>query len=192
MTKLTVKTTHSFWVIFFLLGFWILTAHFAEAYEKMVFGVVEKITFIPEDVTLSAKLDTGAKTSSLGVIEMKIIEENHQKWIHFAVNTKKGKIFFTKKLEGYKKIKIRQPEKKIDPLHRGYVSRPVVFMEVRLGDRQQLIAVNLANRKNFIYPFLLGRDAINQLGGIIDPSQRFTIKKQKKQAFQVEQPIQPI
>ena len=159
--------------------FFLLIAHFAEAYEKMVFGVVEKITFIPENVTVSAKLDTGAKTSSLGVVEMKIQEENKEKWVHFAVNTKKGVVYFTKKLEGYKKIKIRHAEKKINKLDRGYVSRPVVLMEVQLGDRRQVIEVNLANRKNFIYPFLLGRVAIAQLGGIIDPSQRFTAKKIK-------------
>lgn len=160
--------------------------------NKMVFGVVEKITFIPENVTLSAKLDTGAKTSSLGIIEMKIVEEDHgkgnEKWVHFTVNTKKkGKIYFAKKLEGYTKIKIRQPEKKIDPHERGYFSRPVVLMEIRLGDKQQLIPVNLANRKNFIYPFLLGRDAITQLGGIIDPSQRFIAKKVK-----ISSSIQPV
>lgn len=165
---------------FCLLVFGLLTAYIAEAYEKMVFGVIEKITLLPEDVTLSAKLDTGAKTSSLGVVEMKTTEEDHVKLIHFAVNTKKGKVYFTKKLEGYQKIKIRQPEKKVDPLQRGYMTRPLVFMEVRLGDRQAVIPVNLANRKNFIYPFLLGRDAITKLGGIIDPSQKFTAQPQSQ------------
>lgn len=146
----------------------------------MVLGVVEKINLLPENVRISAKLDTGAKTSSLGVTDMTIVEESHEKWVHFAVNTKKnGKIYFKRKLEGYTKIKIREPEKNMHASSKDYVSRPVVYMEVRLGDKQELISVNLANRQNFIYTFLLGRDAIKQLGGIIDPSQRFTLKRSK-------------
>lgn len=175
-----LKTVRTSLCLLFL-GFFILTAYVAEAYEKMVFGVVEKITFIPENVTLSAKLDTGAKTSSLGIVEIKIEEDGNEKMVHFSVNTKKGLVYFTKKLEGYKRIKIRQPEKKIDPHQRGYMTRPVVLMEVRLGDRQQVIPVNLANRKNFLYPFLLGRDAITQLGGIIDPAKAFTTQKKSTQ-----------
>lgn len=170
----TKRAVVLFWLLL-LVSFW--TANVAEADEKMLFGVVEKVTFIPEEVTLSAKLDTGAKTSSLGVSEMKIEEKNGEKWIHFKVNTKKGPISFFKKLAGYKKIKIREAEKKIDIHDRGYITRPYVMMEVRLANRQELISVNLANRKNFIYPFLLGRDAIAQFGGVIDPAQRFAAKK---------------
>lgn len=152
----------------------------AEAYEKMVFGVVEKVTILPEKVKISAKLDTGAKTSSLGVTDMKIVTEDNHKWVYFAVNTKnQGKVYFKRKLEGYAKIKTRQQEQDSSDLTKDYISRPVVLMDVRLGERQALISVNLANRQNFLYTFLLGRAALTQLGGIIDPSQYFTQKSTK-------------
>jgi hypothetical protein len=172
-------------VAFGLLSFFLLlTVGFysiAEAKEKMVFGVVERVLFLPENVKVSAKLDTGAKTSSLGVTDMKIVTEDHHKWVYFAVNVKKmDKVYFKRKLEGYSKIKIRQSEKDAGLSTKDYISRPVVLMEIRLGDRQSLVSVNLANRQNFVYTFLLGRDAITQLGGIIDPAQHYTQKTLKK------------
>ncbi len=172
-------------VVFWLLSFFLLlTVGFnkvAEAEKKMVFGVVEKVLFLPENVKVSAKLDTGAKTSSLGVTDMKIVTEDHHKWVYFAVNIKKeGKVHFKRKLEGYTKIKIRQSEQDAGLSSKDYVSRPVVLMEIRLGDRQSLVSVNLANRQNFVYTFLLGRDAITQLGGVIDPAQHYTQKTVQK------------
>ena len=171
-------------VLFGFLSFLLITVGFysiAEAEEKMVFGVVEKVLFLPENVKVSAKLDTGAKTSSLGVTDMKIVTEDHHKWVYFSVNIKKiGKVHFKRRLEGYSKIKIRQSEQDAGVTIKGYFARPVVLMEIRLGDRQSLVSVNLANRQNFIYTFLIGRDAITQLGGIIDPTQHYTQKTLKK------------
>lgn len=169
------KTVRALLFCFMLL----FIAGFAEAYEKMVIGVIEKVTFMPEKVTLSAKLDTGAKSSSLGVTDMKIFEKDHEQWVHFVVHTKSNHFYFERKLEGYVKIKARHSENKIsesDAPHKSYISRPVVLMNIKLGDREEAVYVNLANRKNFIYPFLLGRDAIIKLGQIIDPTQKFTLR----------------
>lgn len=176
-------------VVFGLLSFFLLLTvgfyNIAEAQEKMVFGVVERVLFLPENVKVSAKLDTGAKTSSLGVTDMKIVTEDHHKWVYFAVNVKKmDKVYFKRKLEGYSKIKIRQSEKDAGLSTKDYITRPVVLMDIRLGDRQSLVSVNLANRQNFLYTFLLGRDAITQLGGVIDPAQHYTQKTLKKKIKQ--------
>lgn len=167
--------------IFLFASFLLLTANFLEADDKMLLGVVERVVFMPENITLSAKLDTGAKSSSLNATDIQITEENHQQWVSFLVTSKKGQFHFKKPLEGYVKIKVRHAEKTMGDLSDDFVSRPVVLMEIRLGERQQLIEVNLENRNNFIYPFLLGRDAITQLGGVVDPSQRYTIKRLKLQ-----------
>jgi len=42
----------------------------------------------------------------------------------------------------------------------------------------QSIKVNLTNRKRFIYPLLLGRDAIIAFNGAVDPALTFTLKNQ--------------
>lgn len=174
------------WAVFWLFVTFVVAGfvvNVAGANEKMIVGVVEKITFLPENVRLSAKLDTGAKTSSLGVSEMHIVDENGQKWVDFIVQTKKQQFHFHKKLEKYVKIKMRHDEQgaEISDENNGdnkdYITRPVVQMDVRIGERSQLINVNLANRQNFNYTFLLGRDAIAELGFVIDPALRYTLKK---------------
>ena len=49
-------------------------------------------------------------------------------------------------------------------------------MRVKLGSEERVIRVNLTNRKRFIYPLLLGREAIIAFNGIIDPSLKYTLK----------------
>ncbi len=50
------------------------------------------------------------------------------------------------------------------------------MMHIRIGDKERAIPVNLANRKRFIYPILLGREAIKIFNGVVDPSVTFTAK----------------
>jgi len=171
-----VKRISLIWVLGLLA---LVTAGFAEAYEKMVFGVVEKVTLLPENIVLSSKLDTGAKTSSLGAVDIKAVEENGEKWIEFTVKAKKDEFRLRKKLIGYARIKIRDVERIFGGFKKTYVSRPVVLMKVKLGDREALIKVNLTDRHHFNYPFLLGRDAIAALGGIVDPAKAFVVGKSK-------------
>ena len=59
-------------------------------------------------------------------------------------------------------------------LIRQSIKRPVVLMAVKLGNQTKTIRVNLTNRKHFIYPMLLGREAIVAFNGIINPYQRYT------------------
>ena len=52
-------------------------------------------------------------------------------------------------------------------------------MRIKLSDKEQVIRVNLTNRKRFIYPLLLGREAIIAFDGLIDPSLKYTFKIEK-------------
>ncbi len=49
-------------------------------------------------------------------------------------------------------------------------------MRIKLGNDEKTIRVNLTNRKRFIYPLLLGREAIIAFNGTIDPSLKYTLK----------------
>ena len=84
----------------------------------------------------------------------------------------KGKVLhFEEPLVRHVAIKSRAEEKR----GKAFTERPVVLMPITLGKQQHTIEVNLANRKNFLYPFLLGRDGIIQFSGIIDPALTFTL-----------------
>lgn len=144
--------------------------------DKIIYGYVEKITLTDQNLTLSAKLDTGAKSSSLNAIQIKKIQINGQPYLSFVVPSKEGDISFQAKYVGDVGIKTRSGEQSTNPLLRNFVKRPVVLMNVQIGGKQKTIRVNLTNRKHFIYPFLLGRDAIIAFDGIIDSSMKYTLK----------------
>jgi hypothetical protein len=144
--------------------------------EKFIYGYVEKATLVEKNLTLHAKLDTGAKSASLNAIDIKEIEENGHTYILFKVPTAQGSVLFKKEYRGKVQIKVRAGESVETQLKS--IKRPVVEMRIRLGDKERIILVNLTNRKRFNYPLLLGRDALIAFSGIIDPSLAFTVKNE--------------
>ncbi|QDP71310.1 hypothetical protein FOG18_01320 [Legionella israelensis] len=158
-------------ILFFSLVLFIGTA-MAEN-EKTLFGFVEKATLVDKNLTLSAKMDTGAKSASLNAVDIHEIEIDDEPYIRFTVPTKNGPVVFQKKFLGNVKIKVRSGESPFRSSKTGAIKRPVVLMDIKLGNKVRTIKVNLTNRKRFNYPLLLGREAIIEFGGIIDPSRTF-------------------
>ncbi|GGI87176.1 ATP-dependent zinc protease family protein [Legionella impletisoli] len=144
--------------------------------DKTVYGYVEKVVLVDQNLPVSAKLDTGAKSASLNATNIREITENNKTFLKFTVPSKEGDIEFMGEYVGNVKIKVRTGEKQVNPLLRNTHKRPLVLMKMRLGNKEQLIRVNLTNRKNFIYPLLLGREAIIAFDGLVDPSLSFTVK----------------
>ena len=140
--------------------------------KKKVYGYIQQVRVLPEKVLLTAKMDTGASLASLGVSQMKTMKIEGKTWISFLVHTKKGPILFKKKLYKYARIKLRASEQGVHA--KKYVIRPVVLMRIRLGSEEHIIRVNLADRKNFVYVLLLGREAITRFNGFIDPRKKLT------------------
>jgi hypothetical protein len=141
-----------------------------------VYGYVEKATLVDKNLTLSAKLDTGAKSASLHAINLREVTVNGVPYIHFTVPTKEKEYEFECEYIGKVKIKLRNTEASPSALSATAMKRPVVLLNVQLGDKVRAIQVNLTNRKRFIYPLLLGRDAIIDFNGAVDPAKAFTIK----------------
>ncbi|MCC5791191.1 MAG: ATP-dependent zinc protease [Legionellaceae bacterium] len=146
----------------------------AESSEKQIYGYVEKVWLKDIDHSVSAKLDTGARSASLSAIDIREIEENDQIWLLFKVPGKNGSVELKRPYVGTVKIKQRSEEKIKG--HAAHAHRPVVLMTMRIGDKERSIKVNLTNRKRFIYPLLLGREAIKEFNGMVDPSLTYTVK----------------
>ena len=138
---------------------------------KTVYGYLEKLQIGKEKIPLTAKLDTGAKSASIHAIHIKKYQKSNETWISFDVPIKGKLLHFEEPLVRHVAIKSRAEEKK----GKAFTERPVVLMPVTMGTQQHTIEVNLANRKNFLYPFLLGRDGIIRFSGIIDPARTFTV-----------------
>lgn len=144
---------------------------------KNIYGYVEHATLVDKQLRLAAKLDTGAKTASLNALNITEIKEGDKLYLSFIVPSKSGDIEFKAPYIGDVNIKLRDGEKTaaLSPINKRYLARPVVIMKVRLGEIERTIKVNLTNRKRFIYPLLLGRDAIIAFDGVIDPTLKYTL-----------------
>jgi len=142
--------------------------------QKNIYGYVEKVTLLDQNLVVSAKLDTGAKSASLSAIDIQEVEVKGKTYLRYTVPSKQGNVSFQSEYVGKVKIKVRADETtsaKIEPLR-----RPVVLISVQMGNMTRTIPVNLTNRKRFLYPLLLGRDAINIFSGLVDPSKAFILK----------------
>jgi len=137
------------------------------------YGYIEKATLIDNDLTVSAKLDTGAKSASLNATHIKEVTKNEKHYLTFIVPSRQGDKFFECEYIGKVNIKNRAEENH-STLLRKSVRRPVVLMNIRLGNKTRTIRVNLTNRKHFIYPMLLGREAILAFDGVVDPNLKYT------------------
>jgi hypothetical protein len=159
-------------ICLFLMG--LLTGEVVANESKLVYGYVEKVILLDKNITLSAKLDTGAKTASLSAIRIKEVNEKGKTFLIFTVPTKLGDYQFKAEYAGRVRIKPRTGEYKKVPVA---FKRPMVKLKIKLGNRERLITFNLTNRKRFNYPVLLGRDALVAFDGVVDPSSAFLIKK---------------
>lgn len=156
----------------------LMTGSLMATNTTQIYGYVEKISFPDKNLILSAKLDTGAKSASLHAINITEINVKGVPYLRFTVPTKTGDYIFECEYKGRVKIKVRAGENGSTLLPHEPIKRPVVLVKVQLGDQERTIKVNLTNRKRFLYPLLLGRDAIIAFNGAIDPARTFTVKPQ--------------
>lgn len=153
---------------------WLTLGDAVAATRKVVYGYVEKVVLVDKQLTLSAKLDTGAKTASLSAINIREVKEKGKTYLQFMVPSKVGNIPFKAEYFGRVSIKPRVGER---TLKRKPIRRPLVMVRIKLGGVERKIAMNLTNRKRFNYPILLGRDALNAFDAVVDPSAAFLLKK---------------
>lgn len=162
--------------VFLFLSWSLFTEHAMATSEKMIYGYVEKVSFPGHDLTLSAKLDTGAKSASLNASHISEITIQGKPYLQFIVPSKEGNVTFQCEYVGRVNIKTRTEEAHTNPLLlHSAIKRPVVLMRLKLGAQEKMVRVNLTNRKRFIYPLLLGRETIVAFDGMVDPSLRYTL-----------------
>ena len=134
--------------------------------KKEILGWVEHVRVGKSRLELTAKLDTGADTSSLDASKIRRFRgKSGNRWVEFRVEDQTGRrIRFKKPLVRTAYIKEHKgPSQK----------RSVVMMEVCLGEYLQEIEVTLVDRSDFAYPVLLGRNALEGLA-VIDPAMTLT------------------
>lgn len=122
-------------------------------HENMrVIGAVEPIYILPMKTPFYARIDTGAETSSLDVQNLVYFERDGEKWVSFdVVNRGSGeKHHFEKKSK--KRIAVRRINE--------YEHRKTVEMDVRFGGETIKAQFSLADRSDFDYQALVGRNIL--------------------------------
>ncbi len=138
---------------------------------KKIVGWVEQVTISSGDLVIHAKLDTGAKTSSIDCDSITPFERNNKKWVRFEVTNNKGK-----------QIVLEQPVERIATIKRHFGKkhkRYVVRLALCLAGELKEAEVNLEDRSGFNYRMLIGRSFLKD-SFIIDPSLTFTTKSDCK------------
>lgn len=137
--------------------------------EKQVVGWIENVYVFPGNFKIKAKMDTGAKSSSLHADQIYEFKRDGKKWVRFELTNREA---YTKTFEA---MLIRTS--KIKKHHTKSEKRQVVRLGVCLGTVYKEVEVNLVDRSNFNYKMLVGR---NFLKGsfVVDSDQKFTVKQE--------------
>ncbi|MFT5710738.1 MAG: hypothetical protein ACI8QT_001437 [Halioglobus sp.] len=146
------------------------TASAEQKYETI--GEVEWAFVEPGELTLEARIDTGAETSSIHAEDIRLLEKDGKRWVQFALTdpTTKAKISLERRL--HRRILVKQ--KASDVQDRRYVVR----MWVTLGNNRTWLDVSLSDRDDFEFPLLLGRNVLMD-NFVVDVSKHHTIPKPK-------------
>ncbi|KNX80417.1 hypothetical protein DA83_23505 [Pseudomonas sp. 250J] len=147
------------------------------AAEPTLYGRYENIALPEIGETLKAKMDTGAYTASLSAKDIELFTRDGEDWVRFRLATKdaNGKVY-EHKLARISKIKNRADEEEegdAPELSR----RPVVDLELCLGDVKRTVEVNLVDRSSFNYPLLVGAKALREFKAAVNPAKKFTAGK---------------
>ncbi|MFT5519523.1 MAG: hypothetical protein ACI9IA_000106 [Enterobacterales bacterium] len=135
--------------------------------ELSIAGWIENALLVSHGLKLRAKLDTGAKTSSINAVNIKNFEKQGKLWIKFDITNFEGKT-----------ITIERPVLREIVIKRHFADkqvRPVIELAICIGTRTKLIQVNLIDRSGFNYQLLVGR---NYLSGnlLVDASSKYKME----------------
>lgn len=130
-----------------------------ESEARQILGWKEWVKIGTKADPMRAKLDSGARTSSLHAEDIEEFERDGRKWVRFSV--------IDPRKEGAKSILFKAPVERVarvkntdDTVERRYV----VELGFTMGARQLREEFTLNDRRGFICPVLIGRNALSHLG----------------------------
>jgi hypothetical protein len=144
----------------------LLIMHSSTVSADTVAGWIEKVTITDSHLSVHAKLDTGADSSSLNTKDPVIYKIDGDQHIKFQLtNRDNNTIHLDKKIVRWTTIKNKFGVTR---------ERPVILLAICLGNISRVVEVNLVDRSNYKYQMLIGR---NFLGGnpnlLVDSSKEY-------------------
>jgi hypothetical protein len=164
---MTTRTTKFVLTLFIILSFY-APISFGKEPARIIAGWVEKIRIENQDYDIKAKLDTGAKTSSIYAINIEPFKKGGKRWAKFT-------LLLVDSRGNEHKIDLERPRSRKANIknHDGnHDQRYVVDLGLCFNGRKYVTEFTLTNRSEYIYGVLLGREFIGQVA-IIDPDNTF-------------------
>lgn len=137
-----------------------------ESHQLIKAGYIENATV--EGMTFPVKLDTGADMSSIHAQDITLYEQDGKKMVDFTYRNSQGqKQTFTRDIVRMMTIKAKSGEKANH--------RPVVKMDVQVGDIRETVNVNLQDRSRFEYSMILGENFLRH-GVVVSSDSTFLLE----------------
>ncbi len=118
------------------------------AQEKITIGLVEEIILLPWNVKIPARIDTGAGVSSLDVRGLTV----KGKMAEFNLSPKYGGARISVPVVGWQRFRSAESRER----------RPIVEIDLCVGPKKLRARVNLNDRSQVEYPFLIGRNILKE------------------------------
>ena len=133
--------------------------------EMKTVGWSERVRIYPGGMLFLAKLDTGARNSSINAKNIREFERDGEPWVRFDVENRSKKSM-TIELPQFREAKIKR--------HFGdRQHRPVVLMGICLDRYYRETQVTLVDREGFLYGLLIGRSYLKHKF-VVDSSVQYT------------------
>jgi hypothetical protein len=130
-----------------------------------IFGWVERVDLLDGNLSVKAKLDTGAATSSLDATNIERFRRDGERWVRFTVTDPETEEVLELEKPLSRNVRIVR--------HSGeHQRRAVVKIPLCFGPFAREVEFSLIDRSNFIYPVLLGRSALKG-HALIDSGETF-------------------
>lgn len=141
-----------FLLLLFLVTGVVPVAHSQLLKEKVLIGRIEWVILPELKLKHKARIDTGAKTTSLHAVNIEEVEQRGELFVKFQTLDSEGKI-----VEVVRKVDATQKVSNTS----GFVSKRYVIKEkIKIGNIEREILINLNDRSSMEYKFLVGRNLL--------------------------------
>ena len=133
--------------------------------DVVTLGYIENVSVGKRALEMKGKLDTGADTSSVHARNVKIYKRGERdNWVKFRLVGKNGRaIRYDQNVIRFAAIKTKTG---------GTIRRPVIRLPLCVGGKWGVAEVNLADRGDFDYEILIGREFLADRA-LIDSGKKF-------------------
>lgn len=120
--------------------------------EKILIGRIEWVSLPDMKIKHKARIDTGAKTTSMHAVNIEEVEQRGELFVKFQTVDSEGKT-----VELVRKVDMTQKVSNTS----GFISKRYVIKEkIKIGNIEREINVNLNDRSKMDYKFLVGRNLL--------------------------------